>query len=78
MGDNYPYLCTGDDDGKVNLYRYPCPFPKAPKKSYGGHSSHVTRVKFSYDNNYVYTTGGNDKCVMVWKTDFGIGKNQEE
>jgi WD40 repeat protein len=56
------------------FYRYPVCFPKAPRKLYNGHSSHVTRVKFSHDDHYVYSTGGLDKCVMVWKTDFGTGE----
>lgn len=31
-------------------------------------------MKFSHDDHYVYSTGGLDKCVMVWKTDFGTGE----
>jgi len=31
----------------------------------------VTRVAFSNDNQYVISAGGQDKTVMVWKTDFG-------
>lgn len=64
-------MATGDDFGKVNLLNYPCPVPKGKSKNYIGHSSHVTRVKFSHDDTFLYSTGGNDKCVIVWKTDFG-------
>ena len=28
-------------------------------------------MKFSYDDSYLFSTGGNDKCVIVWKTNFG-------
>lgn len=38
-----------------------------------GHSSHVTKVKFSANDKYVITTGGNDKTVIVWETDFAMG-----
>jgi WD40 repeat protein len=37
-----------------------------------GHSSHVTKVKFSANDQYVVTTGGNDKTVIVWETDFAL------
>lgn len=52
--------------------------PKSPCKSYLGHSSHVTKVKFSFDDSLVFSTGGGDKCVMTWKTDFGMGGEQNE
>jgi microtubule-associated protein-like 6 len=32
-----------------------------------GHSSHVTNVKFSKDDTYLFSTGGNDNCVFQWK-----------
>ncbi len=38
-----------------------------------GHSSHVTKVKFSANDTYVVTTGGHDKTVLIWETDFGFG-----
>jgi microtubule-associated protein-like 6 len=37
-----------------------------------GHSSHVTKVKFSFNDKYVISTGGNDKTVIVWETDFAM------
>lgn len=52
--------------------------PKSPCKSYLAHSSHVTKVKFSYDDSLVFSTGGGDKCVMTWKTDFGMEGEQKE
>ena len=38
-----------------------------------GHSSHVTKCKFSANDSYLVTTGGNDKTVLIWETDFGVG-----
>lgn len=29
------------------------------------------RVRFTSDDNFLITVGGNDKSVIVWKTDFG-------
>lgn len=37
-------------------------------KSYIGHSSHVTRVRFSKDDRYLVSTGGNDRTVLLWST----------
>jgi len=34
---------------------------------YGGHSSHVTCVRFSHDDSYVISTGGNDMAVFQWR-----------
>jgi len=31
-----------------------------------GHSSHVTMVKWSKDDSFLYSTGGNDNCVFQW------------
>lgn len=74
---NQKFLATGDDFGKVNLFAYPCVVPRAQHISFSGHSSHVTKVKFSYDDTYLVSTGGNDKCVISWKTSFGKASGQE-
>lgn len=68
---NQKFLATGDDFSKVNLFAFPCVVPKAKCVSYPGHSSHVTKVKFSFDDSYLVSTGGGDKCVISWKTSFG-------
>lgn len=36
------------------------------KKEYFGHSSKVTRVKFTQDDVKLITLGGNDKTILVW------------
>ena len=66
---NNKVLATADDYGKVNLFRYPVAVEGQGSNSYGGHSSHVTKVRFSCDDSFVVSTGGNDKCVFVWKTE---------
>ena len=61
-------MATGDRQSNLNLYR--CPTVKgALKQSFIGHSSFVTNVKFSANDNFIITTGGNDLSVFVWKTD---------
>eukprot|EP01017_Pseudomicrothorax_dubius_P042573 TRINITY_DN6973_c0_g1_i5.p1 TRINITY_DN6973_c0_g1~~TRINITY_DN6973_c0_g1_i5.p1 ORF type:complete len:396 (-),score=106.64 TRINITY_DN6973_c0_g1_i5:60-1247(-) len=76
--NNQKVLATGDDDGLVNLYKYPCVVERAKCKAYVGHSSHVTRVRFSADDSFLISVGGNDKSVLVWETDFGTGSQEAE
>lgn len=66
---NGTLLATGDDFGTVKLFKYPCVKEKAEFNANFGHSSHVTGVKFTADDTFVISTGGNDKTVMVWDTD---------
>lgn len=44
---------------------------KSGFKSFLGHSSHVTKVHFMLNDNFLVSVGGNDKTSIVWKTDFG-------
>lgn len=71
--NNKKVLATGDDFGKVNLFKYPSVIEKSLNKQYSGHSSHVTKVKFSFDDCFLMSVGGNDKAVIIWETDFGSG-----
>jgi echinoderm microtubule-associated protein-like 1/2 len=60
-------LATVDDFGKLNLYAYPCASAKgAEKKTYQGHSSHVTNVTFVNGDTRLITCGGNDMAVFQW------------
>ncbi|KAM4607535.1 echinoderm microtubule-associated protein-like 6 isoform 3-T3 [Polymixia lowei] len=60
-------VVTGDDFGLVKLFDFPCTEKFAKHKRYFGHSAHVTNVRFSYDDKYVISTGGDDCSVFVWK-----------
>jgi WD40 repeat protein len=72
-------LATADDFGHVCLFRYPCVNTKMQYETYTGHSSHVTCVRWAaaYNrsngkqtgvrDNYLISTGGEDKCVFQWK-----------
>lgn len=62
----------GDFNGVVNLYRYPAvsPPPQAHKE-YFGHSSLVSRVRFSCDDSKLISTSAIDRGIFIWKTDFG-------
>ena len=61
---NRDVLVTAEDFGKVKLFNYPVVTPKALFNKYGGHSAHVTNVKFLQDNSYVISTGGGEKSIF--------------
>jgi len=61
------FLVTGDDNGDVNLFNFPCVAAKSGRHTLTGHSSHVMNVRWSSDGKRVFTVGGCDKAVMQWK-----------
>ena len=69
--NNQKVIATGDDLSFVKLFTCPSVIEQAPFKAYGGHSSHIPKVRFTPNDQYLISVGGNDKCVFVWETDFG-------
>jgi WD40 repeat protein len=55
--------------GLVKVYRYPCLKKGAQGVIGKGHSSHVTNVRFTPNDQYLISTGGDDQCVMQWKVE---------
>jgi microtubule-associated protein-like 6 len=61
-------LATSDDNGKVNLYRYPTLDPKEAKPlTFSGHSSHVMNIRWTCGDECLISAGGNDKCLFQWR-----------
>jgi hypothetical protein len=60
-------LATADDNGLVKLFRFPAYDQKMQYRIYGGHSSHVTNVKFAANDTWVFSTGGQDCSVLQWR-----------
>ena len=58
-------VATGDDRGIVSLYRAPALGGKG--RTYGGHSSHVTSVRFTRDASNMFSAGGGDASVLQWE-----------
>lgn len=50
------YLITGDDFGTVKIFNNPA-LKKAAYKKYLGHSSHVTNVRFSSNDQFIISVG---------------------
>jgi len=65
--DGYHLIATANDSSLVKLFRYPSVEERSKFLECRGHSSHVTNVKFSKDDKYLFSAGGNDTCVMQWK-----------
>ncbi|EAW81393.1 echinoderm microtubule associated protein like 5, isoform CRA_a [Homo sapiens] len=59
-------LATGDDLGFVKLFRYPTKGKFGKFKRYVAHSTHVTNVRWTYDDSMLVTLGGTDMSLMVW------------
>ncbi|XP_033122529.1 echinoderm microtubule-associated protein-like 6 [Anneissia japonica] len=68
VSGNSNAIATGDDYGFVKLFDFPSSEKFAPHKKYVGHSAHVTNVKFTFDDRYLISAGGDDCCLFVWKT----------
>ena len=64
-----PTIGVADNFGRVRLFNYPCVNIGAPDKCYKGHSNNITNIRFSYDDAYCLSIGGDDKSVFVWATD---------
>uniref|UniRef100_H2Z3H7 Uncharacterized protein n=1 Tax=Ciona savignyi TaxID=51511 RepID=H2Z3H7_CIOSA len=60
-------LASGDDFGKIHLFKYPAVQPRSSSHNYSGHSSHVTSVKFVSGDERLISTGGQDCSTMQWK-----------
>ncbi|ETW03494.1 hypothetical protein, variant [Aphanomyces invadans] len=67
VSNSRTFVATGDDSSNVKVFRYPC-LTKGAKWIVGqGHCSHVTNVRFTRDDKYIVSTGGNDRATMLWR-----------
>lgn len=68
-------LATGDDFGKVKLFKYPSVIEFSSCNSFSGHSSLVSAVRFSTSQNHLISIGATDKAIFQWKY---IKKGEDE
>ena len=59
-------LASSDDRGQVRLLEYPCLVKNSESVIGRGHSSHVTNISFSTNDQYIFSTGGEDQTVLQW------------
>jgi microtubule-associated protein-like 6 len=60
-------LATGDDYSKVKLFKYPAPVIGSSFVKYVGHSSHVTNLAFTANDEFLVSVGGCDKSIFQWR-----------
>ena len=65
--EEYSLLATGEKHKDVRVYRFPCLSKQSEAVVGKGHSTEVTRVAWNTKDEYLYTTGGKDQTVIVWK-----------
>lgn len=64
---NEKCIVTGDDFGLVKLFRFPSLKKGAKFRKYVGHSSHVTNVRFTLNQDRVISIGGADHAIFQWR-----------
>lgn len=60
-------LVSGDTDGYLRLFRYPCPSPKAEYHEEKVYSGAVACARFLFNDRNVVTVGGTDAALMLWQ-----------
>ena len=58
-------VAAGDAYGCLKLFQYPA-HKGAVGRTFGGHSSKVTQVRFTFDDMYIITVGA-DMTIMQWR-----------
>jgi len=71
-------MATGDDSGRVKLFKYPSVIEGSRFQQFKGHSGSVTNVKFSSDEKYLISLGGHDKSIFQWKYEMNERIKEEE
>ncbi|XP_064641894.1 echinoderm microtubule-associated protein-like 4 isoform X3 [Lineus longissimus] len=59
-------LGVGENRGVIKLYKYPSSVHKAECTSIKAYTSHVTSVRFTFDDSFLISTGGTDDAIMQW------------
>ncbi|XP_072377492.1 echinoderm microtubule-associated protein-like CG42247 isoform X2 [Diabrotica undecimpunctata] len=60
-------LITGDTDGYLRLFRYPCVSPKGEYNEEKVYSGTVACARFLFNDRNVVTVGGTDASLMLWQ-----------
>lgn len=68
-GTGEKLLAVGDEYQQLRLLRYPCVAAPADEASVVrvGHAAALSAVRFSFNDRYVLSAGGEDLTVFVWR-----------
>ncbi|CAH0604362.1 unnamed protein product [Chrysodeixis includens] len=59
-------LVSGDLDGYVRLFRYPCASPKAEYNEMKVYSGAIYSARFLFNDRCMISAGGTDAALMLW------------
>ena len=60
-------IATGDGFGQLKLRRYPCINKTTAARVYKGHGQRINRVRFTPEDDYVVSVGGEDRSIFQWR-----------
>lgn len=59
-------LASGDSEGHVRLFKYPCISPRSEYYETKVYSGVIGCARFLYGDNSLVTVGGTDASLMIW------------
>jgi len=62
-------LVTGENTGRLKLFRYPAAQRKQVHRVFYAHSGPLTKARFTADDAYIVTSGGPDQTIIQWRLD---------
>ncbi|EQC40263.1 hypothetical protein SDRG_02167 [Saprolegnia diclina VS20] len=63
-------VVAADQFGHVRVYKYPAlPSTNLVYHQYNGHCGRVSHVQFSHDDQFVITSGEDDRCLFQWRVE---------
>jgi len=65
-GEDGVAVVTGDNYGRIRLFRYPCTSAFSASKMYWGSSNPITRIRFASGDAHVLSITGVNKSIMQW------------
>jgi hypothetical protein len=75
-------IAVGDDTGTLCVYRYPARSSNHDCVRMGGHSSHVSKVRFFENGNpeeaRIITAGGYDRSYIQWRQGASTAEDEEQ
>ncbi|KAF0683188.1 Aste57867_24752 [Aphanomyces stellatus] len=67
-------LVTGDQYGHIRVYKYPCQPSANLCHQYNGHCGRISHVEFSSDDQFVVTSGEDDRCLFQWRVESEVNE----
>lgn len=64
---NHDMVASGDADGYLRLFRYPCITPRAEFAEAKVYSGTIACARFLYGMRSLVTVGGTDASLMIWE-----------